>query len=94
MIFTSNITIQNFAFECIRWSSIFTSAARGFWNIVSRQTFTQCTPTTITAEIEDMVSDTPDNPYNPQYSLLRKSDKTKSIVIPNGQGLVSEVYLR
>lgn len=45
-----------------------------------------CTPTTITGELEDMVTCTLESPYDPTYSLLRKKDKSKNIFIPDVQG--------
>jgi len=78
---------NNFSFPCIRWSSIFASAARVFWNIVSKRSFTQCAPATITAEPEDLYMGTEDGTYNAQLGLLRKKDKTKAIIIPDLHGI-------
>ena len=67
---------NNFVSPCIRWSSIFATAAHGIWNIVSRIT-------SISAELEDVVFATVDRPYNSEHSLLRKADKTTSVIVPN-----------
>ena len=80
---------NNFVFPCIRWSSIFATAARGIWNIVSRITFTQCPPTSISAELEDVVFATVDQPYIVEHSLLRKTDKTTTVIVTNELGVAA-----
>jgi hypothetical protein len=74
---------NNFVFPCIRWSSSFATAARGIWNIVSRITFTQCPPISISAELEDVVFAT----VQPtDLTILRKADKTTSVIFTNELG--------
>jgi len=77
---------NNFSFSCIRWSSIFTSAVRGFWNTMSKVTFTQCPPASITAEPEDIYMDTQDVNFDERHGRLRKKDKSVTVIIPNAHG--------